>query len=202
MKQFGLGRKIAVGVGAALMLAAGWSFVEARIENRRVDTVRDARPVDGAVDFSKPGETASGFRQVSGISHFQYLLLELPGRAGDNATALVGDLRFGAEIRPREGAPIILAPDNTAIAGEHRGAVELTRFHPPAPGDYTLIVRVQRGAPALAGIPQRLVMRYEFCGLEYFFSGLLTLAGIAAALVGLIIILLACLWRRRAAASA
>jgi hypothetical protein len=200
-----LGRKNAIVFGAALVAVAAWFVVEGILGLKLVDRVKEARPVDMPVDFSKPGDVTADFRQLSSDAHFQALLLELPGREADNVSALVRPLRLECTISDTEGFPIRTRtftgePDMHTRWTQWRPTpivIPLVAVPPPARGNYRLTVHVTEGSPALAGLPQRLVMRYEICGLEYLSPQIDIFLGIVLGLIGGVILFFALRRRSR-----
>ena len=71
-------------------------------------------------------------------------------------------------------------------------------FHPFELGDYTFSCTVVTGAPALAGLEQRLICQYQPCGLEMLPAFLGNVMGIAAlAVAGIILLIVRTITKRK-----
>ena len=70
------------------------------------------------------------------------------------------------------------------------GDIDIISFLPFPEGEYDLTLTVEQGAPALAGVEQRLQARYLLCGLERFPATVSLLLGAGALVIAGIILLL------------
>jgi hypothetical protein len=72
------------------------------------------------------------------------------------------------------------------------GMVEIWRVAPWDVGDYRLRIEVTTPVPELAGRVQRVIVDYQFCGLEVLPARIMQAVGIMAAMPGLILAAFAC----------
>lgn len=101
-----------------------------------------------------------------------------PWLAGLAGTANIAEGPWGASepMELLEGCSFASGPDSRAIV----------RVYGSSPGKYTLRLRVDSGAPALAGVPHRLVIFNDVCGCETlgaFFGNIIAAGSIGAGLI-------------------
>jgi len=127
-----------------------------------------ARPVDMTVDFSTPAQfsTALVLKYPYGYGYEVELLLpaSIPpelqttdGIAGLKTSCIVADPKTNTEriVREFRGQSCTLSKTANGYS------VGLPHYLPPLhPGRYLFTVRVEEGIPALAGVEQRLTLRY------------------------------------------
>ena len=189
----------------AVLLAAAGVYLVVMANVMRLEFLEwiDAKPVDFAVDVSQPGEFSAPFHQTCSISHGEVLCLAVPEEilAEGSPQALLSPLRFESVIRDEQGNVVVQAEFDGEVpwGGEHLfdGAIPLVRFRPFAKGDYILDFRITQGAPELAGVPARLMARYELCGMEMMPAFLALVGGVGAFLLAMIMLLAAWVFNRR-----
>jgi hypothetical protein len=127
-----------------------------------------AHPVDMTVDFSTPTEFSTNLvlKYPYGYGYEVELLLpaSIPselqttdGIAGLKMSCTVADPKTNAEYLVREYRGQSCTLSKTA----NGYSVGLPHYLPPLhPGRYLFTVRVEEGIPALAGVEQRLTLRY------------------------------------------
>lgn len=162
----------AVGIGGVLLCLAGsvHFYGAANAWERRFDEWLLARPIELDVDLSAPGSFEGLFDQTCSIAHGEVIDLRIEDARGapvEDAGVLEG-LRAVVHITDQRGDEVFSerypAPfDFTVPTGE---VPALFGVWPFREGRYLLRLDVTSGAPALAGLRQRLVARYELCGLE------------------------------------
>lgn len=151
-------------------------------------------------DLSKPGEYDVPVKVVYPHGHGFKILVDGPaqkpgryqpepwldGLAGE-VGVVSGPFGRGHPVTLRdESVSFVSGPDSRAIA----------RVYDSTRGDYTLHLTITHGAPALTGVPHRLVIYNDVCGCELM--GVLIGNVIAAALgvVGLVLGGVAIVYRR------
>jgi hypothetical protein len=105
---------------------------------------------------------------------------------------LLVSLDFNWQITNPEGKVIVDGKSSGRPLWQDRvdgDAIPLVYFHPFALGDYAFTCTVTTGAPALAGLEQRLICQYQPCGLEMLATVFCTGIGIAALVIAGIILL-------------
>ncbi|MFM9996783.1 MAG: hypothetical protein ACKVU4_13400 [Phycisphaerales bacterium] len=145
-------------------------FTDGREWHRRFDEWLVARPIDLPVDLSAPGTFEGSFLQTCSVTHAEVIEVVTPdtptGGAPDaeRFTGLQGVLT----IMDEHGREVLREklPPSWEILGPNSEATRVFRVRPFREGRYRLTVDVAAGAPALSGVAQRLVARYELCGLE------------------------------------
>jgi len=166
---------------------------------------KTAKPVDIAVDLSRPGEFTAPFIQTCSISHGESLCLMVP--PGRSISVALSQVRFQCSILDANGREIESLGQKDRVDGSARarGALPLVTFRPFARGKYTLTFRVLQGAPDLEGAELRLFARYDLCGCEALPAAAATFGGIVgcvfSAILGLVAVLLYRSQRRRRRAS-
>jgi len=146
--------------------------------------------MDVATDFSQPGIFASSFKQTCSQSHGETVLLRVPDSILSNTTPtmLMQGLRAQITIRTLAGEEIysstseLLWDDQTMD-----GAIPIFSLDVFRRGDYEAAVKIHEGAPALAGVNQRLEVRYLLCGLESLPASIATLGGSIVGVLGLLV---------------
>jgi len=172
-------------IGVAAYLAYG-SF---RI-NRDFHEWMDARPVEIAVDLSRPETFTAPFHQTCGISHGEAFYLTVPKSPdGADCAELLQGLRGTITINDEQDKEM----ETLEISGEvyhvdnTEGLLMLVDFRPFPEGNYTLTLEVEEGAPALAGIEQTIHAEYQLCGMERIGAQIAGLFAFVFAIPGLIV---------------
>lgn len=167
-------RKIAVGRIIGLLLAAigiGSSIYfarEAMRMNAEFHEWLQARPMETAVDLSKPSETTVPFNQTCSISHGEdlYLKCDLDDTVTENLEELLKGLSATVVISKSNGEEIETLKISNKTAHHWEGKVVIACFAPFLRGNYVATIRIDSGAPALANRAQTIYAKYQLCGLE------------------------------------
>lgn len=145
------------------------------------------RPMQLAVDLSKPGEYTAPFRQTCGSAHATTVLLEVRPQITPclEPRDALESLRAQIVIKRKDGSVVETTEiDTTRIYADGDDLpLVLTSLPSFATGEYTATVLVESGSPELAEKQQSLFVRYQLCGMERLTADL---AGAAAVLAGLI----------------
>lgn len=158
-----------------------------------------ARPFDIEVDFSKASTYGSRFEQTCSVSHGEFIGLELPKQVLNKSKVqtLLRDLKANCIITDSNGFEIVsvdLSAGNFLNDEPFcENIVLLNMMERIENGTYQISVSVSQGAPELAGIEQRLVARYQLCGLERMPGVVLRLGSYVCFVAGLVIVFIT-LW--------
>jgi len=196
MAKLRTGRVVALSI-AGVLLIVGVVFLFGYYHyDRQFTEWQDARPIDIPVDLSKPGTFSGRFTQTCRVAHGEGIFLIVAASALGNTspTELLKSLRFTCVISDPGGRPVVeqkLSSEAWSGSRLEGGDIDLISFLPFPEGEYDLTLTVEQGAPALAGVEQRLQARYLLCGLERFPATVSLLLGAGALVVaGLILLLL------------
>ncbi|HND56091.1 MAG TPA: hypothetical protein PLV92_26930, partial [Pirellulaceae bacterium] len=153
------------------------------------DSWIEARPIDLAVDFSRPGTFRGPFRQTCQSAHGEGLYVHVDGLKDDETIPELTDL--DAVFTIRDGAGNVIAAGklhgaHESIYGLRAGRL-VADLHPFVTGDYEATVEVRRGAAWLAGKPQTLRGRYHLCGLERMGADIAMFLASAAGMIGAVV---------------
>lgn len=197
---FTKGRLITFAI-AAVLFGCGLYFL--RDGHRRHEEFlrwETAKPVEGVVDFSRPGRFVLPFQQTCSSSHGEVVALRVPPEAlkdtpiKDLLSGLEADLEITGEHDGQQaGTEVaeILWNEETLD-----GAIPVFSLAPFLKGDFTATITVNEGAPALAGIPQTVEGRYLLCGLEGLPAFVATALGWGSTAFGGLVGLVTLLWPR------
>jgi hypothetical protein len=147
-----------------------------------------ARPMETAIDFSRPGETVVAFHQTCSCSHGEMLYLdcELDDKSELSTEEPFATLSGSVVISDADGKEI----ESVQIDGKSMqyidGTILLAGFAPFPKGDYVATVRVDSRVEALADSRQTLYARYQLCGLEQMPAMITGGFAFGAAVIGLI----------------
>ena len=167
------GRIIASTIALAILALGVCLLSASRQMRRRVDAARVAEPIRMQVDLSKPGEFVGEFVHTFVNAHYEKVRIETdpPFATPEQAQASIEGLQAQVTFATPEGDVVSereLSADSCSWSWVKDGeAVPAFGFHGLQTGTYQLKLTIERGAPALADIPQTLVARYGLCGLEY-----------------------------------
>ncbi len=194
-KKRPIGRAIACVIAGVLVIAGIFFLFEAHRIRQEFYRQSETRPLDLPVDFSKPGEFMSPFPQTWRACHGQAINLHVPTNvlAEVSPSNLLASLDFEWQITDSKGKVIVDEESSGRPLWQDRmrgDSIPLVYFHPFDLGDYTFSCTVVTGASALAGLEQRLVCQYQPCGLEMLPAFLANVIGIAALVIGGIILLI------------
>jgi len=193
MKKPPIGRTIACVLASVLVLAGAFVLYETHRLRQEFYEGSEIRPLDLAVDFSKPGEFTTGFKQTWRPHHWQPIDLYVPPEvlAEVSPSDLLASLAFKWQITDSKGNIV----DEAESSGEmdwhcqtDSNAIRLSSVRPCALGDYTFACTVISGAPALDGVDQRLVCQYKPCGIELLSLFFIEVAAIVAFVIAGVIL--------------
>ena len=190
----GIGRTISSVIASLLLVAGVYFLIWAHHQRQEFQRWTTAKPIDMAVDVSHPGHFSGEFRQTCQTSHGEAVCLEMPSNllASASASNVLASLQFDCTIADAQGTQVVKSSfDGDRLDGDRLidGAIPVVFIAPFKKGIYTLTLTVSKGAPALAGVHQRLVARYELCGLEMMPASMATVMGVAAIVIAGIILL-------------
>ncbi|REJ93924.1 MAG: hypothetical protein DWQ34_09665 [Planctomycetota bacterium] len=168
MRQIATGRIVGLLIA---MIAIGISILCARDAvrmNREFHQWLVARPMETAIDLSKPGEATIPFYQTCNISHGEALYLDcnLENESTQNTEEVFADLSGNVVIKDSDGNVIESVMINDKSVQFWDGKIMLAGFAPFPNGDYMATIRVDSGAAALIDKEQTIYAEYQLCGLE------------------------------------
>lgn len=130
---------------------------------------KDFRVLDVPIDVSRVGETKATLEHVSGIACKMYVLLEFPGNE-EVSLDFIRNLMVEVSIRKGNDEhlkQVLRIPDEfPGWPSPWADSLVLERIDTVQLGIYAFQLDVLRSAPKLRDVPHRLVLRYQFCGLE------------------------------------
>jgi len=188
MRRIAIGRLIGLGIAIVCAVVSAWHFYEASQREAEFRRWFDARPMEIAVDLSKPGEIAAPFHQTCSISHGEalYLQCDRPRSSEGDSGGLFEGLVAKVVVRDPAGADVeTIAIDGKTIQRLY-GAVVLAHFSPFREGDFIATLRVESGAPRLAGRRQVVYAKYLLCGMERMPAVIATAIAYGAGIIGLV----------------
>lgn len=165
-----LWRAISAGCALCLLGLAVQFSLTARKLSQQFASWETAKPIDTAVDFSTPGEIVVPFHQTCFSAHSEVIGLRIPATAlqGRRITQLLDGASARLEVRRLQTTNVVASAElDLSWAGELIDGVFPVFFVSDfSKGEYEAKVKVETGAPALKGVPQRLEGRYLLCGME------------------------------------
>lgn len=190
MKDLAVGRLLGVLVAVAGVGVAGWFGVESARLNAEFQQWFKDRPLDLTVDLSQAGVVTVPFRQTCSVAHSEMIGLEIepPAETEEALSSLLKGLS-GRIVISGPGQPEVttaMLKGDTAFRFVGSSQVILTQLERFARGDYSATIRVDSGAPALAGRKQTLYARYMLCGLEQMPAFINGVIACAAGLIGFV----------------
>lgn len=184
-------RRIAIGRLIGLLIAligfglSIWFAFDAMRRNAEFHAWPDARPMETAIDLSKPGEVTVPFNQTCSVAHGEALYLEVDSRELTDVN--IGEFFLGISgtvvIRDSAGNEIETAVINGETAYYWDGQVALTEIAPFPRGNYVATICIDSGGPTLAGKRQIIYAKYQLCGLEQMPA---VIAGVFAFVTGFV----------------
>lgn len=190
MRRIAIARLVGLVVAVVCIGLSVHYGLAAKRHNAEFDEWLDARPMECAVDLSKPGETTAPFHQTCGVSHGESLFLECDPENAPRVKRdeLLKGLSARLVIKDSEGKEV----KNVAMESERMKAWNdgvtfmLADFEPFHTGDYVATIHVDSGAPALAGKRQTVYAGYLMCGVEQMPAYLCTWTAWGAGMIGLV----------------
>jgi hypothetical protein len=188
MRQIATGRIVGlliaiIGVGISI-----WCVRDAVRMNAEFHQWLDARPMETAIDLSKPGETTAPFHQTCSISHGEalYLNCDLDDESKQNTEELFAALSGNVVIKDSDGNEIESVKINNKTVQYWDGKIMLTGFAPLRNGDYIATIRVDSGVAALTDKEQTIYAKYQLCGLEQMPAMIAGAIAFGAGMIGLV----------------
>lgn len=187
-------RRIATGRIVGLLIAivgtgvAIWCARDAQRLNAEFHQWFVARPMETAIDLSKPGETSVPFHQTCSISHGEalYLKCDLPDDAKQDVGELFKNLSATIAIKDADGSEIEAVKINSKTVQHWDDNIILAGFAPFRNGDYVATIRVDSGAVSLSGKQQVMYAKYQLCGLEQMPATIAGAFALGAGIIGLV----------------
>lgn len=167
-QKIAIGRIVGLSVAVVCAGVTIWLAREGLLWNAKFHQWLVDRPMDVAVDFSRPGETTAHFRQTCSVAHSEAFMLssEFGPEAEESPEKFVQGLAGEVVIRDLAGREVVSTGLSDIGVFFLQGEISVAGLHSFPPGDYIATIRVDKGVPSLAGKPQRLRARYLLCGLE------------------------------------
>jgi hypothetical protein len=172
-----------IGIGISI-----WCARDAVRMNAEFHQWFDARPMETAIDLSKPGEMTVPFHQTCSISHGEalYLGCDLDDESKQNTAELFAALSGTVVIQDSDGNEVASVKINNKTVQYCDGEIMLTGFAPFHNGDYTATIRVDSGAAALVDKEQTVYAKYQLCGLEQMPAMIAGVFACGAGIIGLV----------------
>ena len=147
-----------------------------------------ARPMETAVDLSRPGEITVPFQQTCSISHGEafYFKCDLDGASMEKPEQLFQDLSAKITIKDADGNEIENAKINSATVHNWDDDIILAEIAPFQTGKYVATIRIESGVPALANKQQTVYAKYQFCGVEQVPAVVVGAVAFGAGLIGVV----------------
>jgi hypothetical protein len=148
----------------------------------------EARPMETAIDLSKPGELTVPFRQTCSMAHGEALYVDCDSDevVKQNLEELLNGLSGNVVIMASDGNEVETVRFNNKTAQYWEGKVLLTWIAPFRNGDYVATIRVDSGAAALANKQQTIYAKYQLCGLEQMPAAITGGFALGASLIGFV----------------
>ena len=150
-----------------------------------------AKPMDGPIDFSRPGRFVLPLNQTCSSSHGETVALRVPAEVlqGTTVTQLRAGLAAKLDISDKTGSNLVVSATTDLMLGEEPfdGTIPIFSLTPFRKGVYDATITVTEGAPALKGISQRIEGRYLLCGLERMPAAVATVMGAVSTLIGCVV---------------
>jgi hypothetical protein len=187
-------------VVASLLFASAWGVVYSVWFSwqfgQKLELWQTSRQADFPIDLSKPGTGSGTLNQLTDFVCHQIYLVQIDNQSIAKREMLDG-FRGELVIVDSKKKEVMTIPLHYELYESwfklEDSQLMLTRNRPFEAGEYTLRLEVRNPAQALAGIPHRLVVRYQLCGLE----GMPQLVGYGIVIVcGIAMLVFAWLLRR------
>ncbi len=188
MRRIATGRTVGLVVAIVGIGLSIWCACESIRLNAEFRQLLGARPMESAIDVSKPGEITVPFHQTCSISHGEALFLkcDLEDQSKQSAEKLLGDLSGSLVIKDANGSEIESVKINNTTVQDWDGKIMLTGFAPFRNGDYVATIRFDSGAAALAEKKQTIYAKYQLCGLEQMPATIASAFAFGAGMIGLV----------------
>lgn len=181
-------RIILLGLAVGLCLWGVQTFVKGGHMYREYEQWQTANPLYAPIDLSIHGRHVFRFDQTCSSAHRQVIALHIPEQTlqQTSVTQLVSGLSARLEITSTLNTNIVASAETDLLWTEIRteDTIPIFDVSPFGKGVYEATITIDKGAAALAGIPQQLEGRYELCGLEAMPAMICQTVGAATAGVG------------------
>lgn len=181
-------------IGVAFLVGAFAGFWGAWECDQRFETVKREKPVQGAIDLSRPGEFSYpmhvAYQTAHGLAFMVQVPPEVAARAEVDDNGFWRGLDLEVVITDAQGQEILRArPEELwppmGLPPDWMPAVTLFETWRLSKGHHTVKIIIRKGIPSLQGVPQQFVGRYRQCGCERaavsignLFGGLFLLLGL------------------------
>jgi len=186
-----IGRLISAVVAIGMLVLAAWSFGEYRRLKAEYDAAEAAEMGAVDVDLSKPGHSvvavSNRFLRAHGIR--LVLRVEPPSGQATTAAELLGGLNATVTWIDSEsqefGQKTVINPSDLRLDGTE---INLDAFG-GGPSEFRFDLNVEKGAPKLAGLRQRLYAKNGLCGLESLPHTIGAFLAVGATLIAVVLLL-------------
>jgi len=164
-----LGRKIAYSI-ALLLLIAGFMFLPAFYKNRnKCREAEKALPITLNVDLSKPGKYSGLIKQTATFTCGEIMVFVTgkPFNSYEAASKALKGIKGTLEIKDQ--LKFDFNEDSFASFSDNSQPncfFPCLRFRPFTKGEFPLTLEIREGASGLSGSHQKLIAKYELCGIE------------------------------------
>ena len=187
-------RRIAVGRSIGLLLAITGITLSINGANEALRMSADfhawleARPMETVIDLSRPGQISVPFNQTCSSSHGEglYLQCDLDEKLQQKPQEVLEGLSGAVVFKDMDGLEIDSVKVDNTRAQYWDGKLMLTNFSPLSIGVYVATIRIDSGAPALAGSEQTIYAKYHLCGLEQMPAMVTGAFAVGAGIIGLV----------------
>lgn len=189
MRRIAIGRTIGLLLVALAIFMSVWLSRDAfRLDAEFLQWV-DVRPMESAIDLSKPGETTAEFLQTCSSSHGETLVLEcdLDDQSKQNLPELLHGFSADIVIKDSAGNEVVSEKISEKTVMLWDDKILITRLARFPKGKYVATIHVTSGAPALADKPQIIYAKYQLCGLERAPAMILGALAVGAGVIGLFV---------------
>lgn len=192
MRRIAVGRSIGLLLGVVCIGLSIHCAYEALRMNADFHAWLGARPMETAIDLSRPGEITVPFHQTCSISHGEglYLKCDVDEKLQQKQQELLEGLSGVLVVKDLDGRDIESVKFDDKRAQNRDGKIMLTDFLPFGTGTYVATLRVESGATALAGREQgreqTIYVKYHLCGLEQMPAMVAGGFALGAGIIGLI----------------
>jgi len=182
-KKTAVGRCIGLALAIVCLCVSIWLGREALRMNADFHRWIVDRPMQTEIDLSQPAETVVPFRQTCSSSHGESLCLSLgPDHdLSEDSLNLLEELSGTLVISDSHNVEVASANFSERTAWLRDDQLVLANLDTFQRGDFVARIRIESGAPALAGKQQTLYARYQLCGLEQMpavVAGVLTIVSL------------------------
>lgn len=191
-------RKLAIGRIIGLMIAVvaiGGAIFFGVLADHEVVVFNElvtARPMEATVDLSQAGSISVPFHQTCSTSHPDVIMMDcnIKDEQGNTPDGLMQDLSVSISITDVEGAEVFNKEISDINETFDDGQFWLTDLPHVKKGNYKATIRITEGVPALAGMPQTIYAKCQWCSYEEMSIIMLRILSYVAGFIGLISMLI------------